>query len=38
MRNGFGEQVYQNGDKYIGYWKENKWEGKGSLYVLNEFG
>jgi len=31
-RNGKGTQTWKNGDKYVGYWVNDKMEGTGTLY------
>lgn len=37
-KNGFGIQIYQNGDKYEGEWRNNKRHGKGTLWRKNNKG
>lgn len=34
-KNGFGIQVFENGDKYEGGWKMNRMNGQGTLWVLD---
>ena len=31
LPNGYGEMIYQDGHKYVGYWKNGKFNGKGTL-------
>ena len=35
MRNGHGFYYYENGDYFIGFWRDNKKFGKGELYDKN---
>ena len=35
MKNGFGKYFYQNGERYIGEWKQNLKEGKGVYHYTN---
>lgn len=36
LRHGQGTFYYKEGGKYIGEWKENKMNGKGTLYYPND--
>ena len=31
MRTGYGVQIFENGDQYEGYWKDNEKHGKGTI-------
>lgn len=35
MREGFGEQVWKDGARYVGEWKNNKAEGYGTFYHVD---
>ena len=38
MRDGYGVQIYRNGDKYEGNWAADKWDGRGTLWRMSSDG
>jgi hypothetical protein len=36
MRHGYGTFYYLEGGKYTGEWKDNRMDGKGTLYYYNQ--
>lgn len=36
LKDGFGIQVFENGNKYEGDWKNNKMNGQGTLWILDQ--
>ena len=36
VKNGQGTFTYSNGDKYLGQWKDSKYDGQGTFTYLNK--